>query len=47
MTEEELQEHQTNLMKDGKKHNEDDPINFLKYIKPFKFDRKIPMSDIN
>ena len=47
MTEEELQENQTNLMKDGKKQNQDDPINFLKYIKPFKFDRKIPMSDIS
>ena len=47
MTEEELYDHYTNLMKDGKKQNQDDPINFLKYIKPFKFDRKVLMSDIS
>ena len=34
-------------MKDSKQKIQEEPLNFLKYIKPYKFERKIPTNDIN
>ena len=46
MSEEELYQHQTDIMKDTKQQNQDEPLNFLKYIKAYKFDKKINTNNI-